>query len=107
MPFPKFLAALAVALSAWKAQAAGNEGAQNLYTQSLAATCANCHGTEGRALPDATVPGLAGVSADTIVEQMKAFRSGERKATIMHQIAKGFTDEQTRQLAEYFASRKR
>ncbi len=107
MPFPTFLAALALALSAWTAHAAGNEGAQNLSTQSHAATCANCHGTEGRALPDATVPGLAGVSADLIVEQMKAFRSGERKATIMHQIAKGFTDEQTRQLAEYFASRKR
>ena len=46
------------------------------------------------------------MKADTIVEQMKAFRNGERKATIMHQIAKGYTDEQTRQLAEYFASLK-
>jgi cytochrome c553 len=107
MPFPRFLTVLALTLSAWTAQAAGNEGAPTLYTRSLAATCANCHGTEGRALPDATVPGLAGVSAELIVEQMKAFRSGERKATIMHQIAKGFSDEQTRQLAEYFASRKR
>ncbi|MFM7658743.1 MAG: c-type cytochrome, partial [Burkholderiaceae bacterium] len=55
-----------------------------LYVQSLAATCANCHGTEGRALSGATIPLLAGRSADELVAQMKAFRSGERKATIMH-----------------------
>jgi len=78
-----------------------------LYVQSLAATCANCHGTEGRALSGATVPGLAGRSAVELVAQMKAFRSGERKATIMHQIAKGFSDTQTQLLADYFAAQKR
>ena len=78
-----------------------------LYVQSLAATCANCHGTEGRALNGAAVPGLAGRSADELVAQMKAFRSGERKATIMHQIAKGFSETQTQLLADYFAAQKR
>lgn len=81
--------------------------AQPLYVQSLAATCANCHGTDGHALNGASVPGLAGRSADELVAQMKAFRTGERKATIMHQIAKGFSDAQTQQLAEYFAAQKR
>jgi len=81
--------------------------AQPLYVQSLAATCANCHGTDGHAINGATVLGLAGRSADQLVAQMKAFRSGERKATIMHQIAKGFSDAQTQQLAEYFAAQKR
>lgn len=81
--------------------------AQPLYVQSLAATCANCHGTDGHAMNGATVPGLAGRNADELVTQMKAFRSGERNATIMHQIAKGFSDAQTRQLAEYFAAQKR
>ena len=80
--------------------------AQALYVQSLAATCANCHGTEGRALSGATVPGLAGRNADQLIAQMKAFRSGERKATIMHQIAKGFSDSQTELLAQYFAAQK-
>jgi cytochrome c553 len=37
---------------------------------------------------------------------MKAFRQGERKATIMHQIAKGFSDSQTELLAQYFAAQK-
>lgn len=80
--------------------------AQALYVKGLAATCANCHGTQGKAQRDATVPGLAGLKADYIVEQMQAFKSGARAATIMHQIAKGYNDEQVRQLAEYFASQK-
>ena len=94
-------------LAASFAQAAGADEAQKLYTRSLAATCANCHGTDGRAQGDATVPGLAGMSAEQIITQMAAFRKGERQATIMHQIAKGFSDEQTRQLADYFASQTR
>ena len=89
------------------AHAASDIEAKQLYVQSLAATCANCHGTEGHALSGATVPGLAGRSADELVAQMKAFRSGERKATIMHQIAKGFSESQTQLLAEYFAAQKR
>ncbi len=80
--------------------------AQQLYVKGLAATCANCHGTEGKAQKDATVPGLAGLKSDYIVEQMQAFRSGTRAATIMHQIAKGYNDEQVKQLADYFASQK-
>lgn len=107
MPTRRILAALVATLPVWAAHAASSDDAQKLYTQGLAATCANCHGTNGRVQKDASVPGLAGQSADYIVEQMKAFRSGERKATIMHQIAKGFTDEQTQLLANYFAGQKR
>ncbi len=77
-----------------------------LNTRALAATCANCHGTDGKAQKDAIVPGLAGLKADYITEQMKAFKSGTRAATIMHQIAKGYNDEQVKQLADYFASQK-
>ena len=101
------LFALHIAISVSSAHAAGEIEAKQLYVQSLAATCANCHGTEGHALSGATVPGLAGHSADELVAQMKAFRSGERKATIMHQIAKGFSESQTQLLAEYFAGQKR
>ncbi len=82
------------------------DDAQALYVKGLAATCANCHGTQGKAQKDASVPGLAGLKADYIVEQMQAFKSGARPATIMHQIAKGFNDEQVKQLAGYFASQK-
>jgi len=80
--------------------------AQILYTQSLAATCANCHGTQGKSVKDPSVPGLAGRPSAYIIEQMQAFKTGTREATIMHQIAKGYTDEQVKQMAEYFASQK-
>ena len=55
-------------------------------------------------MKDAALPGLAGMQADYLTAQMKAFKKGERQATIMHQIAKGYTDEQVRLMAEYFAA---
>jgi cytochrome c553 len=37
---------------------------------------------------------------------MKAFKDGTRPATVMHQLAKGYTDQQIEQLAAYFAAKK-
>ena len=102
-------ALLGLAVLAWALCSAGSALAvdqQTLYTQSLAATCANCHGTQGKGVPEGSVPGLTGLKADYIEAQMKAFKSGERQATIMHQLAKGYSDEQIRLLAAYFASQK-
>ena len=72
--------------------------------RSLAATCANCHGTDGRSVTQEVAP-LAGLSREHIVAQMKAFRDGSRQATVMHQIAKGYSDEQIALLADYFSRR--
>ena len=47
---------------------------------------------------------LAGMPASYFTLQMKAFKTGERPATVMHQIAKGYSDEQIAQLAAYFAA---
>lgn len=102
-------ALLGLAVLAWALCSAGSALAvdqQTLYTQSLAATCANCHGTQGKGVPEGSVPGLTGLKADYIEAQMRAFKSGERQATIMHQLAKGYSDEQIRLLATYFASQK-
>jgi cytochrome c553 len=43
---------------------------------------------------------------EKVVAAMKAFRSGARPATVMHQLARGYTDAQIDRVAEYFASRK-
>ncbi len=69
----------------------------------LAGNCANCHGTDGRSAGGGGMPGLSGLSPAYFVEQMKAFRDGTRKATIMNQLAKGYTDEQIATLAAYFS----
>lgn len=91
----------------WWAAAAQAQDAQNLRVNSLAATCANCHGTGGRAIDDAAVPGLAGMPAGYTVEQMKAFKTGAQPATVMHQIATGYSDAQIEQIAAYFAAQKK
>ena len=74
--------------------------------QRLAAPCAICHGTEGRATTKEVLP-LAGLPRDYIVSQMRALRDGQRQATVMHQIAKGYTDAQIDALAAWFSAQKR
>ncbi len=78
--------------------------AQELHTRALAATCANCHGTDGRAVPGSGSARLAGQSREFIVAQLQAFRSGGRPATVMHQLAKGYSDAQIQALAAFFAT---
>jgi cytochrome subunit of sulfide dehydrogenase len=83
--------------------AANAQDAQRLRDRALAATCAACHGTEGRAEAGAAFPGLAGMPAAQLAEQMRAFRSGARAGTVMPQLAKGYSDAQIDQLAAWFA----
>ncbi len=78
----------------------------SLEIRALAATCANCHGTNGHAVSGSAVVSIAGLKQDYISQQMKAFKTGQRPATVMHQLAKGYTDEQIEQLAAYFASQR-
>lgn len=78
-----------------------------LQARSLAAACAQCHGTAGKPIAGSVLPPLAGMPAAHIEAQMKAFRSGDRSATVMHQIAKGYSDAQIAQLAAYFAAQSR
>ena len=74
--------------------------------QQLASACAICHGTEGRSVTKDMVS-IAGLPREHIASQMRAFRDGQRPATVMHQIAKGYTDPQIDALAAYFAAQKR
>ena len=99
----RFVIAAAVGAAACSVQAQTDE-TQTLRARSLAATCAQCHGTAGHAVEGAAVPGLAGLPAGYLVEQMKAFKSGTRTATVMQQLAKGYSEVQIEQLAAYFAA---
>jgi cytochrome c553 len=77
-----------------------------LHVRSWAASCAACHGTDGRAQPG--MVSLAGTSKDDIVRKMLDFKAGRMPAaTIMHQLAKGYSDEQIVAIAGYFAAQKR
>jgi len=83
--------------------AAGLVQAQDAnLARNLAATCANCHGTDGHARGD--MKPLAGMSADKIVAMINDYKSGDQPASVMHQIAKGYTDAQIRLIAAYLAA---
>ena len=70
-----------------------------------AAACANCHGTMGKA--EQGMESLAGKDKDELLQKMLDFKSGKKPATIMHQLTKGYSDEQLQQLAAYFAALKK
>jgi cytochrome c553 len=89
---------LAVPLLASAQQAPAPSG------RDLSASCAICHGTNG--VSPGGMPQLAGQSASTIAQHMRDFRDGKRPATIMHQIAKGYTDPQIDAMAAFFAAQK-
>jgi len=79
---------------------------EQALARSLAATCANCHGTDGRSATKVVEP-LAGKKKEDIVNLMQAFKAGSKPATVMHQLSKGNTDQQTELVAAYFAMQKR
>lgn len=90
-----------LASSAGLAQASGLPQTPPPY---FAANCANCHGTDGKSA--AAIPGIAGKDKAWLKEVLKAYKQGTRPATIMHQLAKGYTDEEIAILADYFSRQK-
>ena len=95
--------ALALVLAA-AAPAAHAQDRDALYVKGLAASCTSCHGTGGRTADGSSVPALAGMPRDHMAAQMRAFKAGTRPATVMHQLARGYSDAQIDQLAGYFAA---
>jgi cytochrome subunit of sulfide dehydrogenase len=72
--------------------------------RNLAAACATCHGTDG--LSQAGMPRLAGRDRSEIARLMRDFRSGKRPATVMQQIARGYSDDQIEAIAAYLSAQK-
>ena len=68
-----------------------------------ATACSGCHGPNSAG---ALVPSLHDLTADAIVDSMRAFRTGQRPATVMDRIAKGFTDDETRAIAAWVGQRR-
>ena len=69
-----------------------------------ASSCSGCHAT-GRWV-GSPVPRLIGRDAAEVVAAMQQFRSGQRPATVMDRIAKGFTDEEVTAIAAWYAAQK-
>jgi cytochrome subunit of sulfide dehydrogenase len=93
------LAGLALTVAALHAPGVfGDQG------RDIAATCAACHGTDGRSRGG--VPALAGRDKAELTKAMREFRDGQRSSTIMQQLARGYTDAEIEAAAAYLAAQK-
>ena len=75
--------------------------ADSAVVRDLAATCAACHGTEGRS--QRGMPALAGQDSHSLLNQLQQFKAGSKPASVMHQIAKGYSDDQLDLMADFFS----
>jgi cytochrome c553 len=79
-------------------------GAAGPSASVLMGNCVTCHGVGGKS--DGTIPSIGGMDAQKIKEAMLAFKSDERKATIMNRIAKGYTDKEIDAVSRLLSAQK-
>lgn len=71
--------------------------------RSWAASCAACHGTDGRS--PAGIPAIAGRDAELLYRTLLEFKNGQRPAaTVMQQHTKGYSDDELRRIAAVYAA---
>lgn len=66
-------------------------------------SCAHCHGTDGNSASSA-FPSLAGQTREYLYRQIKAFKEGVRKNSMMSPSVGVLSDEDMQELADYFSS---
>ena len=69
-----------------------------------AAACSGCHPTSKSV--DTLVPRLVGRSAAEIEAAMQEFRAGQKPASVMDHIAKGFSADELAAIAAWYAAQK-
>ena len=74
--------------------------AAELYKRTLSATCANCHGTNGKGVINGNIPLIDKFSHIALYSQLSAYKTGNREGTIMPQLSKGYTDDQLHTIAD-------
>ena len=65
--------------------------------------CFACHGVKGVSL-NPEFPSLAGQNKKYLIQQLNAFKNGDRKSQIMKPMASGLSDKDMSEVAGYFAS---
>ncbi len=83
--------------------ASGSDTNDYIQSRALAATCTGCHGTDGRG--QGGIPNISGWDTEVFVDRMLYFKSDNAQATLMHQIAPGYTLEQINLMAQYFSKK--
>ncbi|POZ63124.1 c-type cytochrome [Chromobacterium alticapitis] len=99
------LLAMATFTLAGSALAAGPQGDPSKGKQIVDTVCAACHGADGNSVAAAN-PSLAGQSPQYLYNQLKAFKSGQRKNPTMLGMASTLSDDDMRNVAAYFSEQK-
>lgn len=73
-------------------------------TESLAATCNNCHGVNGVSVGP-SMPSIGGLPETYLKTVMLQWKSGERYSATMGRLIKGYSDQQIADLAKYYAGK--
>jgi sulfide dehydrogenase cytochrome subunit len=83
--------------------AAGSLSAGEVRSPSmLANTCAGCHGTNGASAGD-YMPIIGGLDKSFLTTILLEYKSDERESTIMGRIAKGYSENELKAIASFFA----
>jgi cytochrome c553 len=96
----KMLAAILITgLAASQAASAADAGGAI-----IAAQCNGCHGFEGAS--KGVIPALKGKPAPYLSQNMKDFKSDKKIGTVMNRIAKGYTDAEMDNVAQFYSELK-
>ena len=91
-------------LAGWLMLAPAGHADQITRGQMLSISCAGCHGTDGNS--PGSIPSISGKEANVLERALKEFRDGKIDSTMMIRHMKGYTDEEIKLIAQYFASLK-
>jgi len=78
--------------------------ASDFQVQLWASSCMSCHGPDGKAV--GTGLAIGGKPAQELYNKLLGYKNGKLPATVMHQHAKGYSDDELARIAEHFASLK-
>ena len=67
--------------------------------QALASACSGCHAVGGSAISD-----LTGWPTENIAMSMTAYKNDAQGTTVMHRLARGYSDDEIQRIAEFLAA---
>ena len=101
---PSLLPLLAAAVTGFASVTASAQEGSAEAGQAKSTVCAACHGADGNSAVQPIWPSLAGQHPKYFERQIAAYRAGERSDAGMQQFAQMLSDEDTRDIAAYYAA---
>ena len=99
--FPRLLITIALGVACHSVNA---EDTSVSRATILSGNCETCHGTNGVSTSD-TIPSIAGFEQAALLQMLLAFKQGTMPSTLMGRIAKGYSDDELKQIASVFAKK--